>query len=162
MDNRYHKYFNSNFKDFTTCYIIFENDTDIGFLKFLKKGFRHCFVVCKFKEEWVILDPLASSFSVNIIKISEVTDIIKIYKNMGHKILRVSPIEKPSKMAPIGLFTCVEFIKRFIGIRNYRLITPYSLYTYMIINRKKFLTNEILSQPFRLKPMVLVNFYQDY
>tara|TARA_A200000113_G_C8594829_1_gene267286 strand:+ start:124 stop:324 length:201 start_codon:yes stop_codon:yes gene_type:complete len=41
------------------AWIVFSNDTDIRYLKCLKRGFRHCYVIMSDGEKRFSIDPLA-------------------------------------------------------------------------------------------------------
>lgn len=47
-------------------WVVFTGKTDIAWLKFLKKGFRHCFALIKTKNQWMSFDPLSAFTDIEI------------------------------------------------------------------------------------------------
>jgi hypothetical protein len=39
-------------------------------------------------------------------------------------------------LAPLSLYTCVEGVKRILGVHNFWIFTPYQLYKYLTKNRR--------------------------
>ena len=48
------------------------------------------------------------------------------------KILKVSFVQNQRKSWTFGIFTCVEVVKRILGISKKRVLTPYQLYKYLL------------------------------
>jgi len=48
------------------AWIIFTGETDLPWLRILKGGFRHCFIVMNDGERWMSLDPLAGYVDITI------------------------------------------------------------------------------------------------
>jgi len=55
--------------------IVFCDNTDLWWLRFLKCGFRHCFVVLCDGRYWVTVDPLSHYSSVAVHEVEAVLDI---------------------------------------------------------------------------------------
>lgn len=136
-------------KYFGRGYVIFENETGLWWLRFLKKGFRHCYLLLELSAEprqWLEVNPMSNQICF-VIRSNRV-DFNYLYhlrKKENIKIVPVTFQQAPLTAAPLAPFTCVEFVKRVLGIHNLRIITPYKLYKHLKViknSRKKVLTND--------------------
>ena len=109
------------------CWVIFSGHTDMMWLKFLKPGFRHCAILINDGERWMTIDPLSNFMDVTVHQVPPSFDLPQWMEARGYKTLRAEQ-KRPLKPAPIALFTCVEAVKRTLGIHNRLIITPWQLY----------------------------------
>ncbi len=133
-----------NFLGFSEVYVFFEDANSIWWLRFLKQGFRHCFVLLISREQKVaiLLNPRSNQFDVQIFHNCDSDSIIRNFSLVDSRtIIRTHLTQAPLKSAPIMFFTCVEFVKRLLGIHSISIITPYQLYKKIKNSRKKILTN---------------------
>lgn len=109
-------------------------------MRFLKKGYYHCFVILGNGYEWILIDSLAHFTDAIILKN---IDIKTAFHAKGYTLIRTTPmIPKPSG-AILMPYTCVETTKRFLGIKNRFILTPYQLFKFLSNKKGKFsLTNE--------------------
>ncbi|PCI00696.1 MAG: hypothetical protein COB76_03000 [Alphaproteobacteria bacterium] len=114
---------------------VFCDETDIGFLKILKRGFRHCFLILKTSDHWVIVDPRANKIDVEVLKYPPHFNLPRFFSNDGKTVVKVQGIKTAKKIAPIFPMSCVETVKRVIGLHNRWAITPYQLYR--VLTKKK-------------------------
>lgn len=99
----------------------------------LKNGYGHCFIVKSICADyfWLSIDPLYSF-----------TDIVTIPKSAGDlrdflpedaKVVEIHPkIDNNCAVFTISCNTCVDTVKRFLGISKPFIITPWQLYKYLI------------------------------
>ena len=117
------------------CYVVFEHETNIWWLRFLKSGFRHCYILLPLsgsKSQWLEINPMSNQICFFLHCDSFQNEYIHyLEKFSGIKIVPVTLEAAPLKVAPIAPFTCVEFVKRVIGIHNRWIITPYRLYKFL-------------------------------
>ncbi|MBF0355019.1 MAG: hypothetical protein HQL43_07280 [Alphaproteobacteria bacterium] len=107
----------------------FGNNTGLAWLRFLKPGFRHCFAVLRLSGQWVVYDPLSQ---VTRIDLAGADDAILDYLvERGCRLIpaRLNPPER--RPVPWRPFTCVEAVKRVLGLRLGRVHTPWQLYRYL-------------------------------
>ena len=121
------------------CYVIFINNTSLWWLKFLKRGFRHCYILTPLGGKiWLELNPMSNQVFVVIRRIDSKEDYFSyLRKESQAKIIETKIFQAPLKTAPIGLFSCVEMIKRLVGIHSFFTITPYQLFNKLKIVGKK-------------------------
>lgn len=117
------------------AWVVFCKNTDIWWLRFLKKGFRHCFLVLNDGCNWITYDPTSAFTDIVVQKTPMDFDLPKWFSQRGDFVVPTI-IEKQKKIAPLSIFTCVEGVKRVLGIHNLWILTPYQLYKYLIKNKR--------------------------
>lgn len=127
-------------KNISEVYVVFVDNTSLWWLRLLKKGFRHCYLVLKIAESgiWMEINPMSNQIILNIYEYLPDFDYISYLSH--EKNLKICPMKikpAPLKSAPICLFTCVEMVKRFLGIHEHFIHTPHQLYTFLQVVGKK-------------------------
>jgi hypothetical protein len=113
------------------CWVAFTGQTEIGFLKGLKKGFRHCFAIIHDGERWLSIDPLSNHMEVLVHNVPGDFDLPKWLADRGYKMVEARIDRTKRSIAPVLPFTCVEAIKRFLGIHAWHILTPFQLYKHL-------------------------------
>ena len=132
-----------NLLGISEVYVVFENVNTIWWLKFLKKGFRHCFIVLLVHEHnlAILLNPRSNQVDIQLFHNCNTQIALDVYSaQAGYTLERVHIKQAPLKVAPVMVFTCVEFEKIILGIHDISIITPYQLYKNLKSSRKKVLT----------------------
>ena len=111
--------------------VVFVDKTDLWWLKFLRRGFRHCFVAIRFGDIWMALDGLSNHIEMTRLDLPDSFSLISWFSAEGYTAVSVKI--KPSKPqclwpAPV---TCVELVKRILAIRKPFLLTPWQLYNHL-------------------------------
>jgi len=114
-------------------WIVFKDETDLPWLKILKPGFRHCYAVMNDTKHWIVIDPLSNYTDISVHELPVDFNLPLWIKNQGHTVMRAYA-HHPQKQAPIAAYSCVEAIKRLLGIHSMFMITPWQLYKFL---RKK-------------------------
>lgn len=129
---------------YARAFVVFEKETNIKFLRILKKGFRHCFIVIRQKDGWLEINPLSNRLLV-VFHADKTIKKVPYFLIDKNKFLFVEAEVQaaPPCCAPLFFFTCVEFVKHFLGIHDFFIMTPYQLYKKIKNCRKKILTNGI-------------------
>lgn len=120
-------------------WVVFTGKTDIVWLRFLKPGFRHCYALINDGQKWMSIDPLSSYTDIQIYHhIAPDFNLPNWLNDQGYRVVQ-SKINKPElKSMPPMIFTCVEAIKRILGVRNFKILTPWQLYQYLKNERKNY------------------------
>lgn len=113
-------------------WVIFSGKTDLGYLKFLKPGFRHCYALIHDGTYWITMDPLASHTEIKVQDVDGSFDLPNFYRSQGDIVLQAPVKHQFQKQAPPGIFSCVEAIKRLIGLHKIFVITPHQLYRHIL------------------------------
>ena len=132
----------NNMIETQTAWVIFTGKTDLPWLKMLKKGFRHCFLVMNDGQRWISLDPLATYIDIKIHHhIAPEFDLPTWLDAQGYCVVQ-SEIEcNHIKPAPLMIFSCVTFIKRALGIHKRFILTPWQLYQFLKTKKSKLNSN---------------------
>lgn len=121
--------------DSTTCnlraWVVFTGQTDLAWLRVLRPGFRHCFLALNDGRHWLTLDPLATYTDIAVQPVSAMQDLADWYRQQGLTVVEAPVVRTHRRSAPLGPFSCVEAIKRTLGIHDRWLITPFQLYRYL-------------------------------
>jgi hypothetical protein len=112
------------------AWVVFSAQADMNWLKILKPGYRHCAVLMNDGKNWMTVDPLSNYMDVTVHHVPVDFDMPQWMMSRGHKLIKAD-IARPLKPAPWGIFTCVEAVKRVLGIHNRLIITPWQLYRYL-------------------------------
>jgi hypothetical protein len=111
--------------------VLFADSTQLKCLRFLRPGFRHCLVAVCLGHAWVIVDPLSHKTALSVVEGYSAEDLVGWYESQGFRAIVTTVREAPAKLAPIGPLTCVEAVKRILGIHARSVMTPRQLYDYL-------------------------------
>ncbi len=118
------------FKD-ETALVVFSGATDLAYLKWLKPGFRHCFVILKSHDRWISIDPLAHMTRVDLHDMPSGSDPVSLLTEQGLTVLKTQLREAELAASAPMLCTCVEAGKRILGIQSWRMVTPWQRYRHL-------------------------------
>ena len=115
-------------------WVVFSDDTDIPLLRLLRRGFRHCFVVAGEGGCWVAYDPLAHCTQLEFLDVPDGFDVPRWLEDQGMTVLKLREErgEPPRSLLPPLPFTCVEAVKRLVGLRAWWVFTPWQLYRALV------------------------------
>lgn len=122
--------------------VVFGGHADLWWLRLLKPGFRHCFVVLAGSGEWVVVDPLSHRTCVVLIPFCPEFDLAGWYRENGFMVVQTKVFSPDRRVAPIRPYSCVESVKRILGIRAAWVLTPWQLFLYVNKTGKYHLTAE--------------------
>lgn len=112
--------------------VVFSDDTDIWWLKGLRRGYRHCFVVVETIAGWVSIDPLLHQ--TEIVGLGDMPqDVLENWlKAEGYTIVPVPTMPPNTHRYFRPAFSCVGHIKRIIGVTTPTVVTPWQLYNFLL------------------------------
>ena len=114
------------------AWVVFSGQADLWWLKFLKPGFRHCSVLFQDRWQWVSVDPLSHYTQIEFHgHVHRDFDLPAWLRGQGLRVIETCVNEPPHKPAPWMPFTCVEAVKRFLGIQRRFIVTPRQLHHYL-------------------------------
>lgn len=90
-------------------------------------GFRHCFVALNDGRAWIELDPRGDGLHVSA-EVAAEFDLAAHYRALGYAVIETSVAAARRPYALPWAFTCVETVKRVLGLHGWWLWTPYQLY----------------------------------
>lgn len=112
--------------------VVFVDDTACPWLRWLRRGFRHCFVVVRAEPLWLACEPLKDRIELDILDLPCEFDLARFYGEQGHRVLlgRHPPPGPRRRFAPAPL-TCVTVVKRLLGIHAPWVWSPWQLYAHL-------------------------------
>ena len=127
--------------------VVFCGRTELPWLRLLKPGFRHCFIIVDGGGgAWVSLNPMSHRTEVAVLAHGPglgsgggwtAESLVRWFQSQGFRAVacRTCRIEAvPRKAAPWLPYTCVEAVKRVLGLRRRLILTPWRLYSHIIKN----------------------------
>jgi hypothetical protein len=105
------------------------HDKGAGFWSWLlgRPGFRHCFVALNDGRAWIVVDPCRDGLRIDAAVAAEV-DLAAHYRNLGLTVAETAVRGRRRSYRLPWAFTCVEAVKRTLGVHGWWLWTPYQLY----------------------------------
>ncbi|MDR1008771.1 MAG: hypothetical protein LBL52_00785 [Rickettsiales bacterium] len=104
--------------------VVFSPYTNLWYLRALKQGFRHCFIIMGD----TVIDPMAGG--IETLKLDDPPSFLAECRRRGMTLVRCRASAPPSGLR-LGLISCVSITARILGLKR-RFLTPYSLYRYLI------------------------------
>jgi hypothetical protein len=132
---------------YTRALVVFGGGSGVRWLRWLKPGFRHCFVAVDDGIEWLTVDSLLHRLEIRASGLASAFDLAAEYRRRALAVIEVVPAPVPLRRAPLGLFTCVETAKRLLGIRARWILTPWQLHGWL----RRRAEGEGLARPARTK-----------
>jgi hypothetical protein len=121
-----------------TAVVAFSGKAELWWLRALKPGFRHCLVaLAQPGGGWILLDPLAHA--TRLAHLPQLADPVDWFLAHGLLPVPVRPAAPAPRAAPWAPFTCVEAVKRALGIRARFVLTPWQLFRHLTRVEKKVL-----------------------
>lgn len=109
--------------------VVFAEETRLPKLRRLKPGFRHCYAYMAMPGGWVGIDPLAYMIEIKgFYDWPAEADLAGHLRGLGQCALTVPVLTPPRRLAPPLPFSCVEAVKRLIGLQSWRIRTPWELF----------------------------------
>lgn len=115
--------------------VAFTGRCELRWLRLLKPGFRHCFLVLFDGRRWLLYDPMSHVTDIRILPVPPGFDVFGWLIDHGCVVVPARPRTPPCRAAPPGVFTCVEAVKRALGIHARRVMTPWQLFRHLIRKR---------------------------
>lgn len=112
--------------------IIFSDYTDLWWLKILRRGFRHCAVLTEQNGQWILVDVLAHKTELLIVDVPDGFQLGEWLRDDGCVVCETR-LTQQSICRPLwpAFSTCVESVKRILGIRQAFIFTPWQLYRHL-------------------------------
>ena len=112
--------------------VVFVEHAGCPWLRLLRRGFRHCFVVLRAGSVWLACEPLKDRIELDALELPCGFDLAAFYHEQGHRVLLGRrPPAGPRRRFALAPLTCVTVVKRLLGIDAPRVWTPWQLYTHL-------------------------------
>jgi len=113
------------------AYVVFVQSSNLRYLRWIR-GFKHCYVALDFGPRLLILNPMEARTEAVIFEGGLYWPKVLAELSPGTTVLKVPICE--ARGFSFGIFSCVELVKRVIGIKNWRIITPRQLYRRILLD----------------------------
>lgn len=115
------------------AWVVFSGKADVLWLRVLKPGFRHCYLLMNDGKKWISVDPMLNHMDVTIHHhISPEFDLPSWAESQGQTVIQAPVNRKRMRPAPFSVLSCVEVVKRILGIHIQSILTPWQLYQYLM------------------------------
>ena len=115
--------------------VVVFGDSSLRLLRWLKPGFRHCFVAVHTEVGWIGLDPLLHQAKLGWIPVHpdiEAHELADHYHVHGMN-TAVCIVPEPKRRVRLPMpMTCTEAVKHVLGVRRPLILTPYQLWRFLI------------------------------
>lgn len=112
--------------------VVFSGESDLMILRLLKPGFRHCCALIEAGKYWVFYNPTSRGTEIAVFKGLTIDLIVSWFTGNGHVVVCSRVADAPPCLAPIRAFSCVEAVKRVMGIHAPWVLTPWQLFTRLV------------------------------
>lgn len=111
--------------------VLFGGEPTLPWLKPLKPGFRHCAAVLECGAVWVVYNPMSNATEVATAPACDAARLAAHFEAAGYRVLPAAVAPPPP--VPLGWrpYTCVEAVKRVLGLDAPAVFTPWQLYRYL-------------------------------
>ena len=115
------------------AYVAFGGNRTRWWMRFLKKGFYHCALVLGNGHDWILIDPLVHFTDLIVLKN---VSVVQALKAKGYRLVRTTPRIPDLTGTKLRPLTCVEVVKRFLGINQTKIWTPYQLFKFLFLKKE--------------------------
>lgn len=112
------------------AWVVFSGQADLLWLKILKPDFRHCYLLLNDGDHWISIDALSCHTEVTVHDLAPDFDLPAWLAARDLKIIPAT-LTPQTCQAPWTFYSCVESVKRILGIHDRWIITPWQLYKYV-------------------------------
>jgi hypothetical protein len=107
--------------------VVFEERTPQGWTRWLRPGFRHCYAIVDLGAGLLLVDPLKGRLHLELLPDLGLLEFGRWLACRGRRVLAGHRWRNPPA-APLGPATCVEIVKRLLGVRAPWIVTPWQLF----------------------------------
>jgi hypothetical protein len=112
--------------------VVFADHVACPWLRPLRRGFRHCFVVLRAGPVWLACEPLKDRIELDALELPGQFDLASFYRAQGHRVLLGErPLPRKRRRFALAPLTCVTVVKRLLGIDAPWVWTPWQLYAHL-------------------------------
>ena len=104
---------------------------------------RSCFALLRSKGEWLYYDPMSHYTFTGVIGAYPVLPLLRVFRARGMRALLVHPDRPPRIAQAWRFYTCVEAVKRVLGLQEPWVLTPWQLYRRLARRRAVRVTRRI-------------------
>lgn len=117
------------------AFVAFTEKTTLLWLRLiLPRGFRHCSVIVNDGRHWASLEALSGYSELIVHDVPSDFDLPQRLREQGMVVVPATLRRdaKAKKPRLFSVFTCVESVKRVLGLRKFFVLTPGQLYKHLL------------------------------
>ena len=115
-------------------YVVFcGSDSTHWLIRNCRKGFQHAYAVrldCS-GYYWMIVQPNVSHIDIEMKPVKDYPTVESLMYNESTIIPVTAKIDISKVNSTLGINSCVDVVKRLLGIKSYFVHSPYQLYKYL-------------------------------
>ncbi|WP_035486055.1 hypothetical protein [Geminicoccus roseus] len=112
--------------------VVFEDRAESRWLSWLRPGFRHCYCLVRAERGWILVDPLLHDLRVAWLDLPDQFDLVEHYVQQGRIVLAGFAENSGFGASTFRPVTCVEIVKRTLGLGRAAAWTPYQLHRVLL------------------------------
>lgn len=116
--------------------VCFSGRASLPWLRLLAPGFRHCAAVLRFRGAWLTVDPMVHFTYAGLDSDLGLRDRIRLLRAAGYRTVLTRPAPPPRRALPWRPYTCVEAVKRLLGLDAPWALTPRQLHRLLTRRRR--------------------------
>lgn len=117
--------------------VAYTGKTSFRCLRLLDRKFRHCLAIVPVPPFWVVVDSLANRLSLSVMDSRGLGEFMVTLHRYGYRCQVTRTKSLPKRRLSLLPCTCVETVKRALGILDPFVLTPKQLYNRIKENNLK-------------------------
>lgn len=114
-----------------TALVAFTDRTGLKWLRVLKPGFRHCLAFLPLGDGWVAYNPMSHWTELTPAGAWHAPDLAAWLGRNGFTVVETHFKPPSMTVAPWRPYTCVEAVKRVLGLKARWVTTPWQLFLHL-------------------------------
>lgn len=119
------------FGDAERALVLFGGEPTLPWLRLLKPGFRHCAAVLECGAVWVVYNPMSNATEIATAPACDARALAARFEAAGYRVVPAAVGPPPASPQPWRPYTCVEAVKRALGLSAPAVVTPWQLYRHL-------------------------------
>jgi len=120
------------------AWVAFVDAATPAWLRLLRPGMRHCLIFLAGDGFYLCIDPLLNLTRVEVLSKPQLDWQFRLLLAGGAVIVPVDRLPAcPPRRLGLPLHSCVEVVKRLLGIDDRRVVTPYNLLRHLMEQKMK-------------------------
>ncbi len=113
--------------------VVFSDRTGIWWMRLLRRGYRHCFVILPGEVAgarcWVLADSLPNRVALQLVDTESLIRLLRHLVRRGDRVVPVRAVRRPpARRRRMRPFSCVELSVRLLGLQSLNVLTPYGFF----------------------------------